>query len=101
MKNKWQNQHPFVDGKCNDCFSIENNFEQCKGHVKPVPDDNCSECQKLNKMAQDFQTHKHTFTCEKKKKRITIKSSEGHGRFDGKSKGHKISQAVLCRFNFP
>ena len=89
------------DEKCEGCFSIENNFEQCKDHMNPVPDDNCNECQKLIKMATDFQTHKHTFTCEKKKKRITIKSSEGHGRFDAISRGHKISQAVLCRFNFP
>ena len=42
-----------------------------------------------------------TFTCEKKKKRITIKSTEGHGRYDGEAIGLKLSEVVQCRFNFP
>ena len=52
-------------------------------------------------MADKFQTHKHTFTCKNKNKRITIKSTEGHGRYDGKAIGLKISEVVQCRFNFP
>ena len=52
-------------------------------------------------MAQDFQTHNHTFTCEKKKKRISLQSTEGFGRNDGKIKGEKMNDIPNCRFNFP
>ena len=46
-------------------------------------------------MVEDFQTHKHT--CEKKNKRVSIRSREGHGKLEG----NKISQVVQFRFNFP
>ena len=52
-------------------------------------------------MVRDFQTHNHTFTCQKKNKVITIQEDEGHGRYDGKKKEKKISNYVHCRFNFP
>ena len=83
------------------CFSVENNFTECALHSPILENSHCSECNKLKKMVEDFQTHHHTFTCEKKNKRVTIKSSEGHGRNDGKAQGKRIAEVVNCRFNFP
>ena len=62
---------------------------------------NCDDCMKLKKFVHDFQTHNHTFLCQKKNKVLTIKKDEGHGRNDGGKKGQKISNYVQCRFNFP
>ena len=49
-----------------------------------------------------YQTHKHTFTCTKKKKNnyFIIKEDEGFGRLDGKMKGPKL-KTPKCRFHFP
>jgi hypothetical protein len=55
----------------------------------------------MKKLVEDFQTHKHTFTCQKKNKVINIQKNEGHGRNDGKQEGIHISNYVHCRFNFP
>ena len=68
---------------------------------KKLMNDDCDECFLLRKMAADFQTHNHTFTCNKKNKVISIKSTEGHGRNGEKIRGTKISEIALCRFNFP
>ena len=87
--------------ECVSCFSSGNNFEECENHKVILQNDDCNDCMMFKNMATDFQTHNHTFTCEKKKKRITIKSDEGHGRNDGIIKGSKISDIALCRFNFP
>ena len=48
-----------------------------------------------------IQTHKHTFTCQKKNKIFTVRQNEGHGKNDGKFEGPKITNYVQCRFNFP
>ena len=52
-------------------------------------------------MIEKFQTHNHTFTCKKKKKGITIKANEGHGRLDEKMEGPQITDYPECRFKFP
>ena len=36
-----------------------------------------------------------------KKKKLTIKSTEGHGKLDGKHEGEEIIDYLLCRFNYP
>ena len=36
-----------------------------------------------------------------KKKTVTIKGSEGHGRFDGVDKGNELKDLPICRFSFP
>ena len=54
-------------------------------------------CEKQKK----YQSHNHTFTCAKKRKIITIKENEGHGRFDGKVNGPALSDISVCRFGFP
>ena len=43
----------------------------------------------------------HTFTCAKKKKTLTIKDYEGHGRFSGLIKGPELANVPVCRFRFP
>ena len=40
----------------------------------------CEACQILRDKVIKYQTHRHTFTCAKKKKTITIRENEGHGR---------------------
>ena len=59
-----QHQKESKLSKCLACFSVENNFEPCKDHLSVESNNECIECQKLKEMAEKFQTHKHTFTCE-------------------------------------
>ena len=49
-----------------------------------------------------YQTHKHTFTCTKKKKNryFLVKEDEGFGKNDGKMKGLAL-KTPKCRFHFP
>ena len=87
---------------CNDCFSAKSNFEKCSNHTTNLEMyDNCENCLYLKKLVTEFQTHKHTFTCQKKNKVINIKKNEGHGRKDGEKEGLAINNYVHCRFNFP
>ena len=62
---------------------------------------NCDACLNMKNMVKNFQTHNHTFTCQKKNRLITIRSDEGHGKDDGKLNEKEISNYVHCRFNFP
>ena len=48
-----------------------------------------------------YQSHRHTFTCAKKGKLMTIKENEGFGRLDGCIKGPVLSNISVCRFRFP
>ena len=61
----------------------------------------CDACLNMNNMVKDFQTHNHTFTCQKKNRVISIRSDEGHGKNDGTHNEKEISNYVHCRFNFP
>ena len=49
-----------------------------------------------------YQTHKHTFTCTKKKKNsyFIVREDEGFGKDDGKMKGSSL-KTPKCRFHFP
>ena len=89
-------------GKCVECYSAEINFNECSKHKMILSDSkNCNDCLHLRRLVNDFQTHKHTFSCQKKNKVINIGKEEGHGRNDGKIVKPKISNYVHCRFNFP
>ena len=55
----------------------------------------------MKKLVAKYQTHKHTFSCQKKNRLITIKETEGHGKNDNLRKGPKISNYVQCKYNFP
>ena len=66
-----------------------------------MAEDNCSKCAACKLLVNDFQMHNHTFTCKKKRKTITVRKHEGHGKLDGKAEGPKIANYIDCRFNFP
>ena len=52
---------------------------RCDVHENKKEDrSKCEGCLKLIAKVQKYQTHKHTFTCAKKRKSVTIKRSEGH-----------------------
>ena len=55
----------------------------------------------MKEKVEKYQTHRHTFSCNKKKQTITIKENEGHGRLDGLVKGPELRNIPLCRFKFP
>ena len=61
----------------------------------------CIQCGILRDKIEKFQCHNHTFTCEKKKKSMTIKSNEGHGRLDNMINGPDLINIPVCRFRFP
>ena len=87
---------------CKSCYSAKNNFVECSKHIIPDIDiSNCQKCIYLRESAKKFQTHNHTFTCRKKRKTLTIKSNEGHGRNDGKVEANTISDYIECRFGYP
>ena len=87
---------------CKDCFSANQNFEECDNHKSSaISIENCQECEKQKMLIKTFQTHNHTFTCKKKRNVIPVRKNEGHGRLDGKIEGENISNYSGCRFNFP
>ena len=61
----------------------------------------CEGCKLLRDKVEKFQTHNHTFTCAKKKKTISIKANEGHGRLDNQIRGPELRDIPVCRFYFP
>ena len=88
--------------KCTNCLTSKADFIECKEHTALNEiGKNCESCNNLKKLVNKFQTHKHTFSCQKKNKLITIQESEGHGRNDNIKKGCKISNHVQCRHDFP
>ena len=86
---------------CLICNSAEANFEECSEHKISMDIEDCIKCQNLQQLVEKFQTHKHTFTCQKKNKTITVRSHEGHGKNDDILEGPTIRNYVHCRFNFP
>ena len=55
----------------------------------------------LKDKVEKYQCHKHTFTCAKKKKTMTINENEGQGRLDGQINGPELKNISICRFKFP
>ena len=74
---------------------------QCDKHKTNDGEIQCDQCQSLREKVIKYQTHGHTFTCAKKRKTITIKENEGHGRLDGSVKGPALTNISVCRFRFP
>ena len=83
--------------------SPEDMFCEKHEHQKhnSINDQNCNECIFLREKVQKYQSHKHTFTCKKKGKTITVKENEGYGRLDNIKKGNALSNIEVCRFKFP
>ena len=63
--------------------------------------DECIDCKKLVEKVEFYQTHRHTFSCHKKMKTMTIQVNEGHGKNDGKIHGNELKNIPVCRHNFP
>ena len=85
---------------CSLCFSASSDFGECSDHKIEISTHDCEKCRVLKQNVIDFQTHNHTFTCQKNNKIIIVKENEGFGRLEGEMRGPKIS-TVKCRFNFP
>ena len=73
----------------------------CKEHERGQEKNDCEACISLWEKVKKYQNHSHTFTCAKKRKTITIKENEGHGRLDGQKKGKELLNIPICRFQFP
>ena len=78
---------------------------RCEIHMKHGLKNNivvdCSQCKEMYTKVKKFQQHNHSFTCAKKKKIMTIKKNEGHGRLDGTKIGDELRKLSVCRFQFP
>ena len=61
---------------------------------------NCLNCAHTRQSVEKYQKHKHTFTCKKKNRIITILPREGHGSRDGQLEGAELKLPV-CRFGVP
>ena len=55
----------------------------------------------LRSRIEKFQVHSDSFTCFKKKKRITIKKNEGHGISKPPPNAIDLIAINICRFGFP
>ena len=66
-----------------------------------INQEDCEKCIKIRERAETFNNHRCGFSCHKRKKTITIKSDEGHGRLDGEIEGEEITDYLICRFNYP
>ena len=78
---------------------------RCDDHEQSIFPDadllNCAKCKSLIEKVNKYQNHMHTFTCAKKKKTISLKEHEGHGRLSGLIKGPELLNIPVCRFRFP
>ena len=94
-----------VEEFANSLISTSSDDMNCEKHEINMKDfdsiKNCQECIQLKEKVEKYQRHNHTFTCEKKKKSITIKENEGHGRLDGIRNGPALTNISVCRFKFP
>ena len=79
-----------ISGSSSDAHCLLHNFLN----------DTCPECLEVKRRVEKFQKHKHTFTCKKKKKMITILSNEGHGKNDTHAVGDEL-KLPICRFRLP
>ena len=70
----------------------------CPSHTVPVK--TCSKCTEVQSVVSSCQTHRHKFSCLKKKKYLRIEKNEGHGRLDKKITDEEL-MVPLCRYSFP
>ena len=88
--------------ECDSCYSPTNDFKKCQvHHIKELDVSSCEECATIKNLVKSCQTHRHTFTCQKKKKSLNIMETEGHGRFDNIQFGDALLNSAVCRFNYP
>ena len=88
--------------------SLDNDLEQKKAKITAYHDRTirCSQegidDESLRQKIQRFQTHMCSFSCYKKRKTVTLKSTQGHA-FKGKgiTTGPVLENIPICRFKFP
>ena len=75
MKMKKNDKNPKHE-KCLECHSAKYQFEECTMHREELQVGlECEKCKDFKRLVKDFQTHKHTFSCQKKNKVINIKKA--------------------------
>merc|ERR1712208_57538 len=101
--DKLQKLNNDVTEACEGCKTIKNsdhnNCELCQLIRSGFSE--CQMCQTIKERVEKYNRHLCTFTCHKKKKTMSIKPDEGHGRLDGKKTGPLLSRIPKCRFNVP
>ena len=87
-----------TEAKCSSCHEKDINKED----VSEIMDETtCKDCELIKTRASTFNNHICGFSCFKRKKTISIKETEGHGRLDNKIEGEEIVNHLLCRFKYP
>ena len=71
----------------------------CEKHSEVKAD--CNQCTILKDKVTKFQSHKHTATCNKKRKTMTIKQNKGHDILDGIVIDDEMKNIPIRRFTFP
>ncbi len=78
-----------ISGSVNNIECIHDNLDR----------ESCEKCNEIEKRVMEFNTHRCRVSCHKKRKTITIKSSEGHGKHTRNEQ--EIPNFPICRYNFP
>ena len=81
----------------NDLISCKSDA-RCNEH-KYEDISNCSKCTELKQLVNNFQTHKCTFSCQKKKRILKVHANEGLGRDQNEPSDEFVVK--LCRYKFP
>ena len=83
---------------CDSIMSGSSTDMNCDLH--PEFDFSCKECLAGKNLVEKYQSHKHTFSCNKKGRIVRILATEGHGRLDGHKQGDEL-QVQVCRLRHP
>ena len=92
-----------IENFCDAIISTSPDEMVCEFHERNSVDERsvCKDCEYFREMVSKYQKHKHTSTCSKKKKNITIKSNEGHGIDFGPVSKIELQNIPICRFQYP
>ena len=85
------------DVMCNICK--QNSMKKNSDKIT-IPKTACENCEKIKNRVMTFNNHICGFSCHKRKKTMTVKSTEGHGILDGQKETDEIDH-LICRFNYP
>ena len=75
---------------------------RCDNHEsEEMRPEDCDDCKACFEMVAKFQTHSHSFSCNKKNKFMRVQPDEGHGKNDKRMYGPDLKNIPVCRHNFP
>ena len=102
-RNQYESKMKNIENFADHLISTSADDICCEDHEQRLGDDHliCEKCESLKEMVNKYQNHKHTFTCAKKNKTMTLKEHEGHGKLSGFIKGPELTNIPVCRFRFP